>query len=106
MIDGAATVERLRERIATVDRRRDPHEHATLAYRQGLAHAEATSAEPQENLRTALQWYDRALEGFDAVYDPVPHARVLNAVGAALRSLGRLPDAIARFEKASTLLQG
>lgn len=106
MIDTEGTVARLREQLAAIDDRRDPHEHAVVAYRLGLAHAESPTGDPQQNLGDALRCYDLALVGFDRVYEPVAHARVLNAAAAAMQSLGRVADAAQRFEEASHLLTG
>ncbi len=106
MIDIVGTVARLTDQLAAVDPRRDPHEHAVLAYRLGLAQAEAPGGEPKENLRLALRWYETALPGFDPVFEPVAHARVLNAAAAATRSLGRLAEAAALFARAAEMLEG
>ncbi|MGI8937570.1 MAG: hypothetical protein ACR2JF_05015 [Iamia sp.] len=106
MIDSTATFARLTDQRAAVDRRRDPHEHAVLAYRLGLAQAEAPGGDPAENQRLALHWYEIALSGFDPDFEPVAHARVLNAAAAATRSLGRLDAAASLFGRAAEMLAG
>lgn len=106
MIDPGATIPALEARLAGVDARRDPHEHATLAYRLGLAHAEAPTGDASQNLQRALQWYDTALAGFDERFDPVSHARVLNAAAAANRALGRSARAVDLFARAADLFDG
>lgn len=105
MIDEAASIAALEERIAAVDPTRDRHEHAALAYRVGLAHAELPAGDRRQNLETALRWYERALAGFDVRFDPVSHARVLNALGAAVRGLGRTERAADLFARAGELLR-
>lgn len=104
MIDPRRAIVRMEEAIADVDSRHAPLEHATLAYRLGMAHAEAPDGDPVANARTALRWYGLALEGFDRSYEPVAHARVLNGAGAACRALGETARAVELFEDAAALL--
>lgn len=102
----AQAIAALEARLAATPRPQRPHEHATVAYRLGLAHAESPIGNPTENLRKALACYDVAATIFDPRYDPVEHARVLNAAGAAHRGLGRNRQAADRFEQAADLLKG
>ena len=106
VIDARQAIERMESTIAGIDRRRAPLEHATLAYRLGMAHAETPEGDPETNARTALRWYQVALEGFDRRYEPVAHARVLNGAGAVSRALGETTRAAELFEDAAALFEG
>lgn len=77
-----------------------------MAYRLGLAHAEAPAGRPEDGLRKALSYYDVAAAIFDPRHDPIEHARVLNGAGAAHRSLGDRERAAELFERAAGLLEG
>lgn len=77
-----------------------------VAYRLGLAHAETPAGRPEAGLRTALSYYDVAAAIFNPRHDPIEHARVLNAAGAAHRSLGDRERAAELFERAAGLLHG
>ncbi|MBW3580382.1 MAG: hypothetical protein KY447_03895 [Actinobacteria bacterium] len=83
-----------------------PHEHAVVAYRLGLAHAEAPTANPEASLRKALSYFDVASAIFDPRFDPVEHARVLNGAGSVRRTLGERPRAAELFQTAADLLEG
>ena len=83
-----------------------PHEHAVVAYRLGLAHAEAPAANPEAGLRKALSYFDVAAAIFDPRYDPIEHARVLNGAGAARRGLGERARAAELFQTSAELLEG
>ena len=96
----------LEAQLARTPRAQRPHEHAALAYRLGLAHAEAPVGNPQDGLRRALGYFDTASAIFDPRHDPVEHARVLNGSGAARRALGDRARAAALFERAAELLEG
>ncbi len=104
MIDADATISALRERLASTPASLRPQEHGVLAYRLGLAYAESPSGPPEQNLRAALRSYETAAALFDPRFDPVEHARVLNAAGAANRALGQRTAAVAQFEAAAALL--
>lgn len=101
--DHKAVIGELERQLATTPRASRPHEHAVLAYRLGLAYAESPTGNPAENLRRALAYYDVAAAIFDPRFEPVQHARVLNAAGAAHRGLGDRRKAADLFEKAVTL---
>jgi tetratricopeptide (TPR) repeat protein len=101
--DHKAVIEDLERQLAKTPRASRPHEHAVLAYRLGLAYAESPAGNPAENLRRALAYYDVAAAIFDPRFEPVQHARVLNAAGAAHRGLNSRPKAAELFEKAVTL---
>ena len=102
-VDHRATIEGLEKQLAGTSRASRPHEHAVLAYRLGLAYAESPTGNPSEGLRKALAFYDVAAAIFDPRFEPVHHARVLNAAGAAHRSLGDRRKAAELFEKAVAL---
>ncbi|CAN5497104.1 hypothetical protein BH20ACT2_BH20ACT2_00870 [soil metagenome] len=102
----AQAIVALEARLAATSRAQRPHEHAAVTYRLGLAYAESPIGNPTENLRKALACYDVAAAIFDARYDPVENARVLNAAGAAHRGLGRAGQAAKLFEQAADLLKG
>ncbi len=95
----------LEEQLAKTPRADRPYEHAALAYRLGLAYAESTGA-AQDGLRRALSYFDTAASVFDPRFDPVEHARVLNAAGAVHRSLGNRKKAAELFEQATELFRG
>ena len=102
-VDHKAAIEDLQRQLASTSRATRPHEHAVLAYRLGLAHAESPLGNPAEQLRKALAFYDVAAAIFDPGFEPVQHARVLNAAGAAHRGLGDRRKAAELFEKAAAL---
>jgi len=103
--DRQGLIDALTKQLAATPKVSRPYEHATLAYRLGLAHAETAGANPAEGLRKALAFYDVAAGIFDPRFDPVHHARVLNAAGAAHRSMGNRQKASELWEKAAGLLE-
>jgi tetratricopeptide (TPR) repeat protein len=105
MSDREQVIRDLEAQLAKTPRGTKPYEHAALAYRLGLAYAESTGT-GTDGLRRALTHFDVAAAIFDARFDPVEHARVLNAAGAAHRGLGNRKKAAALFEEASTLFEG
>ncbi len=102
-VDHKAVIAALEKQLAATSRASRPHEHAVVAYRLGLAYAESPSGNPAEGLRKALAYYDVAAAIFDPRFEPVQHARVLNAAGAAHRGLGDRRKAAELFEKAVAL---
>ena len=104
MIDADATIRALEEQLASTPASLRPQEHGVLAYRLGLAQAESPSGPPAANLQRALRNYEIAAGLFDPRFEPIEHARVLNAAGAANRALGRRAAAVAQFETAAGLL--
>lgn len=104
--DRRRVITELEAQLARTPRALQPYEHAALAYRLGLAHAEAPVGNPEDGLRKALSYFDTASAIFDPRQDPVEHARVLNGSGAARRALGDRRRAAALFERASELLEG
>ena len=104
--DRLKVVESLEAQLAQTPRSSRPYEHAALAYRLGLAYAESPMGSAADGLRKALACYDVAAAIFDPRFDPVEHARVINAAGAAQRSLGDPRRAAALFHKAAGLLEG
>jgi tetratricopeptide (TPR) repeat protein len=105
MSDREQVIQSLEEQLAKTSRGNRPYEHAALAYRLGLAYAESTGTQV-EGLRRALSLFDVAAAIFDPRFDPVEHARVLNAAGAAHRGLGNRKKAASLFEQASELFRG
>ena len=105
-IDRRRAIADLEAQLARTPRAQRPHEHAALAYRLGLAHAEAPVGNPEEGLRKALTYFDTASAIFDPRQDPVEHARVLNGAGAARRALGDRTRAAELFERSVALLEG
>jgi len=98
-------IRRLEEQLAKTPRSQRPHEHAALAYRLGLAYAESTGTQT-EGFRKALVHFDIAASIFDPRFDPIEHARVLNAAGSAHRGLGNRIKSAQLFEQASELFEG
>ncbi|MDQ6783993.1 MAG: tetratricopeptide repeat protein [Actinomycetota bacterium] len=101
----AQAVAALEAELAATPRRSRPGEHAAAAYRLGMAYAE-TPASGGENLSRALACYGVASSIFDPRSEPVAHARVLNAAGAAHRLLGDRSSALSAFERAASLFEG
>ena len=101
--DYKGVIEDLEKQLRVIPRASRPYEYATVSYRLGLAYAEAPFGSPQEGLRKALAHFEVAAAIFDPRYDPVEHARVLNAAGAAHRALGSRPKAQELFEQAADL---
>ncbi len=95
----------LEAQLANTPRSSRPFEHGGIAYRLGLAYAESSVGMPADNLRKALAMYEVAAQVFDPRFDPVEHARVLNAAGAAHRALGDRRRAARLFEEAAKLLE-
>ena len=102
--DPKAVIEALETQLRNTSRGTRPYEYAALSYRLGMAHAESPVGSPQEGLRKALAHFEEAAAIFDPRYDPIEHARVLNAAGAVHRSLGNRTRAASLFEKAAELL--
>ncbi len=102
--DPKAVIEALETQLRNTPRGSRPYEYAAISYRLGLAHAETPVGSPQEGLRKALAHFEQAAAIFDPRYDPIEHARVLNAAGAVHRSLGNRTRAASLFEKAAELL--
>jgi tetratricopeptide (TPR) repeat protein len=96
-------IEALEKQLAATPRSSRPYEHAALSYRLGLALAESPTG-GVANLRRALAYYDAAAGIFDPRFDPVEHARVLNAAGAAHRALTDRKRAAGLFAQAADLL--
>ena len=103
--DRQDVIDALTKQLASTPKVSRPYEHATIAYRLGLAHAEMAGSNPTQSLRKALAFYDLAAGIFDPRFDPIHHARVLNAAGAAHRSMGNRQKAAELWEKATGLLE-
>lgn len=101
-----AAIARLEAALAQTPSWSRPHEHATLAYRLGLAYAETAPGDPTPALRRALACFEIAADLFDPRFDPVEHARTLNLAGAMHRSLGDPARAADLFDRAVKLLEG
>lgn len=102
--DRLNAIRSLEAQLAATSKSAQPFQHATLAYRLGLAYAEHPTGPPEESLRRALASYDVAASLFDPRFDPIEHARVVNAAGAAHRSLGDNDHAGELFRRAADLL--
>ncbi|MDQ6910017.1 MAG: tetratricopeptide repeat protein [Actinomycetota bacterium] len=101
-----AAIASLEEQLGKTPRASRPYEHAALAYRLGLAYSESPVGPPADGLRKALACYEVAAGIFNPEMDPVQHARVLNAAGAAHRALGDRRRAVKLFEEAVGLFDG
>ena len=104
--DPRSAIEALEAQMRATPRSLRPYEHATLAYRLGLAYAENPVGSRAEMLRKALACFDVAAAIYDPRFDPIEHARVLNAAGAAQRALGDRRKAAELFTKAAELFDG
>lgn len=104
--DRQEVIQQLQKQLHATPRASRPYEHAAISYRLGLAYAESPIGNPQESMRKALACYDVAAAIFDPRFDPVEHARVLNAAGAVHRALGDRARAEKLFAQASELLEG
>ena len=103
--DRLAAIRSMEGQLAATSKKSAPYQHATIAYRLGLAYAEHPTGPPEESLRRALASYDTAASLFDPRFDPVEHARAVNAAGAAHRSLGDINHAGELFKRAAALLE-
>ena len=104
--DPTSAIEALEAQLKATPRAMRPYEHATVAYRLGLAYAESPVGNRAELLRKALACFDVAAAIFDPRFDPNEHARVLNAAGASHRALGDRRKAAELFGKAADLFDG
>jgi len=104
--DRREVLEALETQLANTPRASRPYEHAAIAYRLGLAYAESPVGNASDGLRKALACYDVAAAIFDPRSEPVEHGRVINASGAAQRSLGDPRRAAGLFAKAVELFDG
>jgi len=102
--DRLSAIRSLEAQLAGTPKAAQPYQHATIAYRLGLAYAEHPTGPVEDSLRRALASYDAAASLFDPRFDPVEHARVVNAAGAAHRSLGDVDHAAELFQRAVGLL--
>jgi len=103
--DRLAAIRSMEAQLAATSKTAQPQQHATIAYRLGLAYAEHPTGPLEDSLRRALASYDVAASLFDPRFDPIEHARVVNAAGAAHRSLGDTAQAATLFRRAATLLE-
>ena len=100
-----AAIRSLEAQLKATSKSSQPFQYATIAYRLGLAYAEYPTGPLEESLRRALACYDSAASLFDPRFDPIEHARVVNAAGAAHRSLGSIDRAGELFQRAVTLME-
>ncbi|MHB1535193.1 MAG: tetratricopeptide repeat protein [Acidimicrobiales bacterium] len=105
-VDPVEAIAALEAELAAIPAKSRPHERGAAAYRLGMAYAEAPTGDSAENLHRALVCYDVAAKAFDPRFDPVEHARTLNAAGAAHRLLGDRDHAVRLFRQAVDLLEG
>lgn len=104
-VDRREVIESLEDQLNRTSRADAPYEHAALAYRLGVAYAESTGTQV-DGLRKALACYDVAAAIFDPRFDPVEHARVLNAAATAHKAMGNRPKATDLYVKAVGLMEG
>lgn len=103
--DRLNAIRNMEAQLRATSKKEQPYQHATIAYRLGLAYAEHPTGPLEESLRRALASYDVAASLFDPRFDPVEHARVVNAAGAANRSLGDNARAAELFKRSVDLLE-
>lgn len=96
----------LEARLKATPRAARPLEHASLRHSIGLAYAELPSGDRRMNLSRAVASYRQALSLFGPQRFPIEHARVQNALGAALRELGESQAAVDACARAVELLAG
>ena len=99
-----ALIEDLRQGLARYPVSTHPLEHATLRFNLGMALAESTQADHASHLTAAIEHYAEALRVFTATAHPRERARVLTALGAVERELGRPLQARDRFAEALGLV--
>lgn len=104
--DRLASIRKMEAQLAATSKASEPYQYATLAYRLGMAYAEYPTGPLEESLRRALASYDVAASIFDPRFDPLEHARVVNAAGAVHRTLGDLGHAAELFKRAAALFEG
>ncbi|HUR19150.1 MAG TPA: hypothetical protein VMZ51_09495 [Acidimicrobiales bacterium] len=104
--DLRGAIQALEDQLTNAPRASRPYEHAAICYRLGLAYAESPVDSREANLRRALACFDTAAGIFDPGFDPVEHARVLNAAGAVHRALGDRRKAVDLFAKAGAFFEG
>lgn len=97
-------IDDLQQRLARYPSTTHPAEHATLRFNLGLALAEDPEGERTSQLRAAIEQYAEALRIFTPSAHPRERARVLTALGAAERELGRPAQARDRFTEALRLV--
>jgi tetratricopeptide (TPR) repeat protein len=102
----SASVAAMKARFQSIDRATDALTWAAAAYRLGMATAEQPTAHPEQNLREALGYYQKATEVLTVSRAPVEHARILNAAGSAHRMLGDPSTASRLFQEALGLMSG
>lgn len=97
-------VAELEKRLKATPRAARPLDHAALRYSVGLAYAELPTGDRGINLSRAVASYREAAAIFVADRFPVEHARVQNALGAALRDIGEAEEATRALTHAVELL--
>lgn len=97
-------VDDLRQRLTRYPVATHPVEHATLRLNLGMALAESPHGNHTQLLMAAIEQYAEALRVFTATAHPRERARVLTALGAAERELGRPIQAKDRFAEALELV--
>lgn len=103
--DRLNAIRSMEAQLAATSKTVEPFQHASIAYRLGMAYAEHPTGPVEDGLRRALACYDVAASLFDPRFDPVEHARVVNAAGAAQRSLGDPNRAAEMFLRAVNLFE-
>lgn len=103
-VDHAGTIRRLLEQLERYPAEVHPVEHATIQFNLGLAYAEQPNGDRPRSLAAAIRCYAAALSGFDALAYATERSRVLVALGAAEKDLGRPRQARDRFQEAADLI--
>lgn len=96
----------LESHLSTIDPATQPDAWAVAAYRLGVALTESASEDPQATVQRALTLFMRAASLLDAGRAPLEHARIVNASGAAWRSIGDAARAVDAFRTAAQLMEG
>lgn len=100
--DHRVAITALEEQLRHTPRELAPYEHALLAHRLGICHAES-GGPPAERVRQALEYFDQAASLLDPTFHPVEHARVLTAAGAVQRTMGAPKKALTLFQRAEAM---
>lgn len=96
----------MKTKFESLVRGTDSLQWAMAAYRLGMATAEQPTAHPEQNIREALSYYQKASEVLTIDRAPIEHARILNAAASAHRMLGDRSTASRLYRQALGLMAG